>query len=490
MAQQKSKPQDVTPGTFSQVRPGTPVIPLTQEEDAAWNDLARQQGVSKAEAIRKMTEMIPPIPQHPPKKSIVNETLGTIQEARNLNLIDSDQKDPLNQVIKYGLFKDLKKDMKKGEEDRMSPREMMEMNMVNMQMLIMQKSMGSDNNNNNQSNPPQLQQMMQKYDQTIADLRAENEKTRQFYEQKQKEQEEKFKDIILEKRMKDIEENQEKGLQTLSQQISDVYDQIKTYQNIPQAPTADQKKDAIAHLEEMGGTLERIKKALPMLGINTQGGQGGAAAAGSAISPYRNPDGTMNMTLYGIDQATNIAGKLLEAWSRKAPEPKQVQLHETQVQAGGSGGNGAGTAAGVGQQLPQKQMTYQEFYIHLLNLPTLTPEQQQWKDSYEDYVTKVQQERSAPKQQINTQPQRQRQPQPETSYTDADTQEQEQVQIQAQVPSQQPEPEEPQEPIQSQSQLQVQIQPEPEPEQQAPPPKKGIVERMREMEAQSSRYTI
>lgn len=458
MPPQKQKPQDITPGTLSGLRPGQSVVPLTPEEADRLNDLSRQQGVSKTEAMRRLAENMPNIPQQPPKRSMVDDTLNRIQTARDMGIVDADSKDPINQVMKLGLYKDLKKDMKRGDEDRMTTREIMEMNMVNFQMILLQKSMGSDNS----SSTPQVQQMLQKYDSTISDLKAENEKSRQFYEQKLMEQENKFKEIVLEKRMKDIEENQERTLKTLSQQIAEIDDQIKTYQNIPQSPTADQKKDAIDHLEQMGGTLDRIKKALTPFGIIPQQGQGmtAAAAPGSAITQYKNPDGSMNMTLYGIDKATEVAGRLLDAWSKKAPEPKMVQ--ETQLQAGG--GNGAAP--------PQKQMTYQEFYIHLLNKPTLTQEEQQWKVSYEDYITKNQQGKSG-KQQIQTQPQAQpQQQQQQTSeaiYTDIRGQEQEQVSTPQ--PQQQPEP-------------------EPEPEQQVKAPKKGIVERLQEMEEQSNKYKV
>ena len=240
MAAQKPRPQDITPGTLSGIRPGQSVVPLTSEEDARLNDLSRQQGVSKTEAMRRLAESMPNIPQQPQKRSLVSDTLDKIQTAREMGIVDIDPKDPVNQAMKLGLFKDLRKDMKKGDEDRMTTREIMEMNMVNFQMILLQKSMGGDNNTSTQTQ--QMQQILQKYDSTISDLKAENEKSRQFYEQKLKEQEDKFKEIVLEKRMQDIEEGQKQTLQTLSQQIADIDNQIKIYQNIPQRPTEDQKK--------------------------------------------------------------------------------------------------------------------------------------------------------------------------------------------------------------------------------------------------------
>ena len=466
MAAQKPRPQDITPGTLSGIRPGQSVVPLTSEEDARLNDLSRQQGVSKTEAMRRLAESMPNIPQQPQKRSLVSDTLDKIQTAREMGIVDIDPKDPVNQAMKLGLFKDLRKDMKKGDEDRMTTREIMEMNMVNFQMILLQKSMGGDNNTSTQTQ--QMQQILQKYDSTISDLKAENEKSRQFYEQKLKEQEDKFKEIVLEKRMQDIEEGQKQTLQTLSQQIADIDNQIKIYQNIPQRPTEDQKKDAIEHLEQMGGSLERIKKALTPFGIIPQPGVGAGAgtgmmiaAPGSAISQYKNPDGSMNMTLYGIDKATEVAGRLFDAWSKKTPEPRQVQ--ETQILTGGENGYGGGVA-GRDRGVAQKQMTYQEYYVYLLNKGALTTEEQKWKMSYEDYITKAQQERLSTKQQAPAQqpsPAPQRQHLDEAIYVDTNGSS---SGAGDQGPEQAPTPSE--------------------------EPKQGIVERLQQLEADNGKYTI
>ena len=165
----------------------------------------------------------------------------------------------------------------------------------------------------------------------------------------------------------------------------------------------------------------------------------------------------MNMTLYGIDKATEVAGRLLEAWSKKAPEPKIVQ--ETQLMTGNS----------TAQQLPQKQMTYQEYYVHLLNKPSLTPEEQQWKANYEEYVTKAQQERTASKQRAQQAP---RKEPDEIVYPDAGSQGQEPEQTPSQQPPQSETPHE------SESEQQVQA------------PKKGIVERLQQLEAENNQYRV
>jgi hypothetical protein len=486
MAAQKPRqgPQDITPGTLSGIRPGQNVVPLSYEEDARLNELSQQQGISKTEAMRRLAESMPNIPQQPQKRSLVSDTLDKIQTARDMGIVDADPKDPVNQAMKLGLFKDLRKDMKKGDEDRMTTREIMEMNMVNFQMILLQKSMGGDNNTNSAASQQtqQMQQMLQKYDSTISDLKAENEKSRMFYEQRLKEQEDKFKEIVLEKRMQDIEEGQKQTLNTLSQQIADIDNQIKIYQNIPQIPTEDQKKDAIDHLEQLGGTLDRIKKALTPFGIIPQSGTGmGAgtgmtiAAPGSAISQYKNPDGSMNMTLYGIDKATEVAGRLFDAWSKKTPEPRQVQETQAQILTGGENGSGGGVA-GIGREQPpqqQKQMTYQEFYVYLLNKGVLTQEEQQWKTSYEDYITKAQQERLSTKQQVPVQqpasPAPQRQQLDEALYVNTNAPSSGNV-------NQGPE----QAPAQS------------DPEQQSSEPERkiGVVERLQQLEADNGKYTV
>ncbi len=476
MATQKPRQglQDITPGTLSGIRPGQNVVPLTSEEDARLNALSQQQGISKTEVMRRLAESMPNIPQQPQKRSLVSDTLDKIQTARDMGIVDVDPKDPVNQAMKLGLFKDLRKDMKKGDEDRMTTREIMEMNMVNFQMILLQKSMGADNNTNSAANQQtqQMQQMLQKYDSTISDLKTENEKSRQFYEQRLKEQEDKFKEIVLEKRMQDIEEGQKQTLQTLSQQIADIDNQIKIYQNIPQRPTEDQKKDAIEHLEQMGGSLERIKKALTPFGIIPQLGSGQgtgltAAIPGSAISQYKNPDGSMNMTLYGIDKATEVAGRLFDAWSKKTPEPRQVQETQAQLFTGGENGSGGGVAGrGMEQPAPQKQMTYQEFYVYLLNKGSLTQEEQQWKKSYEDYITKAQQERLSTKQQAP---------------------------VQVQQPASSPQPQQLNE-VNTGGEQEQAAQPESEPEQQtsdlAPARKPGIVERLQQFEADNGKYMV
>jgi hypothetical protein len=178
------------------------------------------------------------------------------------------------------------------------------------------------------------------------------------------------------------------------------------------------------------------------------------------------------MTLYGIDAAKDVAGRLFDAWSRKTPEPRQVQ--ETQLLTGGENGSGGG--AGGMQPAAQKQMTYQEFYVYLLNKGALTPEEQQWKTSYEDYITKAQQDRlsTTTKQQAPATVQQQspststpqRQQLDEALYANSENQEQEQV---------------------------AQPEREREPEQQSPDlassRKPGFVERLQQLEADNGKYT-
>jgi hypothetical protein len=451
----KNKPQDITPGTMSQIRPGTPVASISPEEDAAISELAKQQGLSKVEAMRRMVEMMPQTPQRPPRKTIVDDTLSTIQMAREMGVVDAESKNnPVNQYAQLGIIKDIQKKIKQDDDDRMTPRETMDYAVQMFSLKLMQSAMGNDNNPNQSS---QIQQISQKYDQVISELKSENEKSRQFYEQRLKEQEDKFKEIVLEKRINDIEEGQKQTLQTLSQQIAEVENQIKVYQNIPLKPSEDQKKDAIEHLEQMGGTLERIKKALTPFGIIPQQG-GPAARAASAIDPYKNADGSTNMMLYGIDKATDVLGRVLQAWSQKAPEPKIVQ--ETMIQGGGNGS----TAAVREQAPPRKQITYEEYYIALLNKGQLTPKEQEWKNGYEGYIMQQQQERLAKEQPA---PQRQAN---DAAYTE--------VQEQGQV---------------HEGAIAVSQEQPPEPEQQipeTPAPKKGIVERMQEEQSQISKYMI
>lgn len=354
------QPQDVNPATYAMIRPGTPVVPLNPQEEDVINQAARQQGVNRAEALKSIAEKLPPVPQ---KQTVTEQSLDRLERARELGLTSDDQTDPLNQVMRYGFYKDLKKDMKRGDDDRMSTREMME-------MAILQR-MIPPSDNGTQSGSMQFQQMM-------SEMKAENEKNRLYYENKLKEQDEKIKDMIFEKRFQTMEDTQAETVNTLSQQLADVSQRMELYRNIPTNPSPEEKKDAISHLEDIGGQIERIKKALTPFGIVSQGSPSSLVPAVPGQDNYKKQDGSMDYFRYTVDKLESTIGKVSEAWQKKTPDRKHVA--ETPPPAE--------TRQTQQQEATYRQLSPEEYADVLLNKPNPTPEEQQWLNNYTAYLEK------------------------------------------------------------------------------------------------------
>ena len=356
------QPQDVTPATDAAIRPGTPVVQLNPQEEEVIHRAARQQGVNTAEAMRRVAENLPPVQ---PKQTVTDQSLDKLERARELGLTSDDKTDPLNQVMRYGFYKDLKKDMKRGDEDRMSTREMME-------MAILQRMLPPVDNGT-QSGTTQFQQMMN-------EMKAENEKQRQFYEQRLKEQDEKIRDMIFEKRIRTMEDNQTETMNNLSQQLADVSQRIELYRNIPPNPSPEEKKDAITHLEDIGGQIERIKKALAPFGIvqSSPSSPFSSVPAVPGQDTYKKQDGSIDYFRYSVDKLENAIGKVTDAWQKKKPDRKHVaetpppaETHQTQQ-----------------QEATYRQLSPEEYADILLNKANPTPEEQQWLNNYTAYLEK------------------------------------------------------------------------------------------------------
>jgi len=350
-------PQDVNTATISTFRPGTPVVPLSPAEHEALSETARQQGVNTAEAMKRLVEKLP---QAPPRQTVSDQSLDKVERARELSLTTDDPSDPLNQMMRYGFYKDIKKEMKSGNEDRMSMREMME-------MAILQRMLPTADNGS-QGGSTQFQQMM-------SDMKAENEKNRQFYEQRLKEQEDKIRDMVFEKRIQTMEDNQAETVTNLSQQLADVSNRMELYRNIPPNPSLEEKKDAISHLEDLGGQIDRIKKALAPFGITSSQSPSLAGTGLPAQDIYKKPDGSTDYFRYAVDKLGDTVGKVSDAWQKKTPDRKQVvetpALAETRTRQ---------TEATYRQQSPE------EYADNLLSKANPTQEEQQWLNNYNTYL--------------------------------------------------------------------------------------------------------
>lgn len=349
--------QGVTPATLGTIRPGMQVAPISPGEADALNEVARQQGIDRAEALRRIAEKLPN-PQA--KQTVTAQSLDMIGKARELNLTSADPNDPLNQMMRYGFYKDLKKDMKHGDEERMNIREMME-------MAILNKMLPSQDNGAQSGTAQQFQQI-------IIDLKSENEKQRQYYDQKLKDQEDKIRDMMFEKKFLTMQEQQEASTAELRQQLSDISQRLELYRDIPPNVTPEQKNDVISNLEDLGGQLERIRKAVAPFGIlpsQSQPSSGAPSVPGT--DQYKKPDGTVDYFRYSVDKLENTVTKITDAWQKKTPERKQL----------------TDTPPPEGSQ-QTRQMTPEEYADYLLSKPSRAPQELEWLTGFQQYLEKQQ----------------------------------------------------------------------------------------------------
>ena len=354
----KEQGKSVTPATLSTIRPGTPVVPLKPDEADALNEVARQQGMATAEAMKKIAERLPQ--QQQPKPTITDQSLNKIQQARELSLAGDDLSDPLNQMMRYGFFKDLRKDLKKTDDERLSPRERMDILLeVGMMRALLPQQDGTPQNQ-------QVQNM-------ISELKSENEKQRLFYEQKLKDQEDKIREIVLEKRFQTMEQTQVETVNSLKQQLDDVSKRLELYQNIPTNVTPEEKKDVISHLESLGKETTRIRNALSEIGIFTPPQAGAGAGVHHETDLYKKSDGTVDYFRYSIDKLENTVGKITDAWQKKTPERKQIEA----------------TPPPEGTK-QERRLSPEEYADYLLSKQTLDQTEAQWLNDYNEYLAQEQ----------------------------------------------------------------------------------------------------
>lgn len=350
--------QDVNPAAMSAIRPGAPVVQIDPKQEQLLNQIAQTEGVDRTEAMRRIMDNLPPA--KPPKPSISDQSLGKIQQARELGLTSEDQNDPLNQMMRYGFYKDMKKDIKKADEtERLSIRDQIEYAIL-LRMLPAQSD--------GQATPQYLQ--------IISEMKAENERSRQFYEQKLREQEEKFREVMLEKKMQDMDEKHTQSMAAISQQLIDMQKRLELYQNIPPNPTPEQKMDAISHLEELSGQIDRIKNVASKFGVV----QAQTGVPGDSL--FKNPDGSMNTAMWVVDRIGNTVQAGLEAWQKKVPDHRQVEntpMQENYQQQPQS------QTQPHQQQYPQRQLTPDEYAAMLTQKQSLTQQDIDWINKYNEY---------------------------------------------------------------------------------------------------------
>lgn len=355
---QENQPQ-VSPQIISAVRPTAPLLQPTPDADAKLTQLAQKMGITREEVMDKILESIPDEEQ--PKESFTDQSLKKIETARRLGLAGEDISDPINLKARLKIMKDMDK------EEQMSMKEML-------QMGLLLRILPPQDNQSQQGGGSQWQQM-------LTDMKAENEKQRQFYEDKLKDQENKIREMVFEKKIQALEERQAGTENNLSRQLEDLSQRVELIRSIPMNATPEMKKDAIAQLEDAGSQLERIKNTMikfglipPMQTTQTTGPNAYAPPQGQEI--YRNPDGSVNKTMYMIDKVTNTIQKGFESIQKKTPE--KGDFSETPL------------LEEPEPQYTERRMSEGEYAEFLISRSSLTPEQAQWLANYRNYLIKQQ----------------------------------------------------------------------------------------------------
>lgn len=352
MVKRQETPAQVSPQIMSSVRPTTPLLQPTPEADAKLTQLAQKLGITREEVMDRVLDSIPDEEQ--PKESFTDQSLRKIETARRLGLAGEDTSDPINLKARLKILKDMDK------EDAMSMKEMLQMGLL-LRILPPQ-------DNQQQGGGAQASQ----WQQTLNDLKTENEKLRQDMKEQYEKQRQEMRDLVLEKRIQDMGVKQEQTLGNITTQLEDLSSRVELIRSIPPSATPEQKKDAIAQLEDAGTQLERIKVTLGKFGLipATPGVQTSALSDKGEV--WRNPDGTTNKVMYMVDRITGAIEKGFDAWQKKTPE--KGEFVETPAPA---------------RQEPQyteRRMSEEEYAEFLLSRSSLTPEQQQWLTNYRNYL--------------------------------------------------------------------------------------------------------
>ncbi len=196
----------------------------------------------------------------------------------------------------------------------------------------------------------------------IAEMRAENEKQRQFYEKKIEDMEKRMQDIVLEKRFQTIEDRHISLGETLQSRLDEISTKIEDNKNVALTGSPGEKLDAISHIEQLAAERERVNKALEKL--NQPQVMTNAPAVPGIPDTYKNPDGSTDLIRYAGDKLESTVKMITEAVSKKTPDRKPV----------------CDTPAPGPRLLSfaEAENTYQ----HLLLKPFRTPEESAWIIQY------------------------------------------------------------------------------------------------------------
>jgi len=314
LPKQQNKPE-VPAGALSNLTPGAGgIIQLTPEDEVFVNDYAQQNGIPKAEALRRLLLHSQAQRDIPQKPSTFDKGMDAVAQAQALGFGTTDPNDAINMMGRSLALKNIGDAMKEDKDTTKKGKISID-DIKELMYLKMMGNLAGDNTNQSSS--------------VVQDMKTENDKLRQELkdaEIKRIAEMDKLRGdmrgMLFEKKIQTLEETNTQNINSLSNQLADINQKIEFYRTAPTA-TPEQAKDAITHLEDLGKQVGRIKGVFGDLGIIPAAQQTHTLTPGTEV--YREKDGTINKTMYAIDKISGAVEKYIDAGAKKKPEFERLE---------------------------------------------------------------------------------------------------------------------------------------------------------------------
>ena len=392
MAPESRSKQELPPGAVSALDPQAGgLYQLSQEDETIVNEYAKQKGITQAEAVRTLL-------QHrqgtgrASQPNILERTMGVIEQAQALGVASNDPNDVINSMGKGLVIKNLAKGL--NDEDGNNKKPSAFEDMKEMMYLKIMGNLAGANDNKNEGSSSIVQEMKSENEKLRQDLkdaeakrvleqkdaeakRAQEQKDAETRRQADMEKlEAKMRDMLFEKKIEKLEEKAAAGQTSVMQELKNLSDRFELYGRIPQTVPAPERKDAVSELEEIGGKLDRIKKALaPMFPQALAPVAPGLSVPASLPPALKNPDGSTDY-LAAVERIGNIVVRGIEAIGKKPPVAAEAAAQPAQP--------------ATQQAYTERRVGLDEYADYVLSLKERTPEQQQWLINYQAHLEKEQ----------------------------------------------------------------------------------------------------
>lgn len=337
------------------------VIQLCPEEEVMVNEYALKYGIPRAEALKKLLFFANAAKEQapPPKPTLLTRSMQVIQDAKDIGMAGNDPNDALNVMGRSVAIQTLGKQLLGGDKvpggDKVTIEDIKEM----MYLKIMGNMAGGGGDSD--------------VSKVVQEMREENKATREFYEKRIDDMEQKMHDMVFEKRIQTMQETQDQGLANIEAELQELSNTVATYRNAPANASPEQKQDAISRLKSASNEIKEIKNALTELGIIPQAGAAVTHTGEPGKEVWRNPDGSTNKIMYFLDRLTGAAEKGIDAWQKKTPDFEKIEQPAGHALTASSTQNADELNITITDRI-----TPEDYFALLMTKTSLSPEEQHW----------------------------------------------------------------------------------------------------------------